>query len=88
MASAAWRLDAIPGPPGLTRFAGDTGERGGDAPFCGESGGVVAALKSAWAEDGDSGDCDVGVDGSMGACSGRPAFASSRRFSTCDDRIG
>ena len=64
---------------------GEPGPGGGCAPFCGDSGGVAsdgAAEKSALVDDGESGDADVGVCGSVGACRGRPALASSRRLRT------
>ena len=63
------------------------GEPGGGvcAPFCGDSGGVAsegAAEKSALVDDGESGDVAAVVCGSVGACKGRPALASSRRLRT------
>ena len=64
---------------------GEPGPGGVRAPFCGDSGGVAsdgAAEKSALVDDGESGDADVGVCGSVGACRGRPALASSRRLRT------
>lgn len=64
---------------------GEPGPGGVCAPFCGDSGGVAsdgAAEKSALVDDGESGDADVGVCGSVGACRGRPALASSRRLRT------
>ena len=68
-------------------LAGEMGEPGGGVcePFCGDSGGVAsegAAEKSALVDDGESGDAAVGVCGSVGACRGRPALASSRRLRT------
>lgn len=69
------------------------GEPGGGvcAPFCGDSGGVAsegAAEKSALVDDGESGDVAAGVCGSVGACKGRPALASSRRLRTWGRETG
>ena len=64
---------------------GEPGPGGVWAPFCGDSGGVAsdgAAEKSALVDDGESGDAAVGICGSVGACRGRPALASSRRLRT------
>ena len=44
--------------------------------------GARAAPRSAEVDEGESGDWPVGVAGSAGACSGRPALASSSRFRT------
>jgi len=77
-AAAAARADArLPGDPGEPCAGAPA------APFCGESGGVAsAAPRSAEVDEGESGDWPVGVAGSAGACSGRPALASSSRFRT------
>ena len=74
-----------PPPPPRAASPGDIGDAGGVAAFDGDSGGVdnAVALSNACVDDGDSGEPPmVGVEGIVGACSGRPAFASSRRFRT------
>mmetsp|Transcript_27933 Transcript_27933/g.33935 ORF Transcript_27933/g.33935 Transcript_27933/m.33935 type:complete len:85 (-) Transcript_27933:555-809(-) len=56
----------------VERLVGDSGERGEEPVFCGESGGVLA--NNAEVDEGDNGDTVVLL---LGPDKGRPVLASS-----------